>query len=259
MSKLFVFLPCYNEELNIGELIDCWMEQSSKLFDDYDLDLRVFAIDDCSKDNTKGVILEKEKQYPSRVKLISHEVNKNLCGGLNTSISYFLKNGNNSDLMCLMDGDNSHSPAYIHQMLEKLSQSRVDCVIASRYCDDSSVRGLSLLRKSMSDFAKIYYTLILRVPNVKDYTCGYRVYKYGIIEKLVNSFDKKPIKEKSFACMMEFLYKLYLSGAAFDEVGFELRYDKKLGESKMNVKSTMVKSIKTAIKLKKLKKKQTRV
>jgi glycosyltransferase involved in cell wall biosynthesis len=31
MNKLVVFLPCYNEELNIGALIDEWMNESAKL------------------------------------------------------------------------------------------------------------------------------------------------------------------------------------------------------------------------------------
>ena len=52
---------------------------------------------------------------------------------------------------------------------------------------------------------------------------------------------------------MELLYKLYLSGATFSEVGFELRYDKKLGDSKMSVGSTMRNSLSAAWRLRKLK------
>ena len=49
--------------------------------------------------------------------------------------------------------------------------------------------------------------------------------------------------------MMEILYKLYCIGGRFGEVPFELRYDFKLGESKMKIANTVFSSLKTAMKL----------
>ncbi|MCI8621001.1 MAG: hypothetical protein HFJ50_04450 [Clostridia bacterium] len=102
----------------------------------------------------------------------------------------------------------------------------------------------------MSKFARIYYSIVLNIPNVKDYTCGYRVYTYDIIKKMLEKFGENPIKEKSFACMMELLYKVHKVGAKFAEVGFELKYGNKCGESKMNVSKTAERSLITAVKLK---------
>jgi len=247
MNKLFAILPCYNEELNIGELIDKWYAQKDKLRDS-GYDLVIVGIDDCSTDNTKKIIKEKSEQLDN-VFLLPHEVNKGLCGGLNSAIGYFLKNGSKDDLMTLMDGDNTHDPKYVHAMIAKLKAGNKDCVIASRYCSDSAVVGVANHREFMSDMAKLYYSFVLKVPNVKDYTCGYRVYTYSIIEKLVEKYGEDPIVERSFACMMELLYKIYTVGATFDETGFELRYDFKQGQSKMNVLKTMKKSLTTAVKL----------
>lgn len=248
MKKLFAFLPCYNEGLNIGRLIDEWLEQAEKLRQG-GIELAVRAIDDCSTDNTKEVIQQKAREYPANVELIAHEVNKNLCGGLNTSIEYFLKNGKGGDIMGLMDGDATHSPKYVHAMLKKMNDNNLDCVIASRYCADSHVVGVAAHREFMSDMAKLYYSAVLQVPGVKDYTCGYRIYTLPCIQRLVDKFGHEPIKEKSFACMMELLYKIYLAKATFGEVGFELRYDFKQGDSKMRVLKTMYKSLVTALKL----------
>ena len=127
-------------------------------------------------------------------------------------------------------------------MLKKINEG-YDVVIASRYCNNSDVVGVAKHRLFMSDMAGVYYRFMLNVPNVKDYTCGYRIYTNEIINKLVRDFGEEPIKEKSFACMMELLYKLYLSGAKFSEVGFQLRYDNKKGESKMKVLKTMSNSL----------------
>lgn len=254
MSKLYVSLPCYNEEQNIGILIDQWIGQKDELASK-GVDLIVCPIDDCSTDNTKAVMLSKQEQYTgSLVSPVFHEVNKNLRGGLNTSIEQFLKIGKDGDLMCLMDGDATHDPKYIQSMYDLLQEKNLDCVIASRYQPGANVVGLKFHRKMMSDFAKIYYSMVLKVPGVKDYTCGYRIYRLSAIEKLVEKFGHEPIKEQSFACMMEFLYKLHLCGISFGEVGFELRYDKKQGASKMNVFKTMKNSLFCAPKFKKLKK-----
>lgn len=249
MKKLFAIIPCYNEEENIGALIDTWMEQKPKL-NEHGYELFVYPIDDCSKDGTKDIILSKSNEYPENVKLIQHEINKNLCGGLNTAISFFSDNGNEGDLLCIMDGDNTQSPIYIHDMLSSLEENNSDCVIASRYRKNADVTGLASYRKLMSDCARFYYTIMLHIPGVRDYTCGYRLYKYEIINKLPEKFGTDPIHEKTFACMMELLYKVYICGAKFSEVGFKLRYDFKKGESKMNVGKTAKKSLTTAIRLK---------
>lgn len=240
MKKIFVFLPCYNEELNIVDLIEGWNEQEKKL-KEKKYQLEIYGINDCSKDKTKEKINLMVKKYKN-VHLIDHKINKGLVGGLNTAIKNFIKLSKKGDYMVLMDGDNTHNPKYIFDMLKKINEG-YDVVIASRYCNNSDVVGVAKHRLFMSDMAGVYYRFMLNVPNVKDYTCGYRIYTNEIINKLVRDFGEEPIKEKSFACMMELLYKLYLSGAEFSEVGFQLRYDNKKGESKMKVLKTMSNSL----------------
>lgn len=252
MKKIFVILPCYNEEENIESLINEWVSHRKSL-NKKQYDLEVIGIDDCSTDSTKQKIINMTKKHDC-VLLEAHEKNKGLCGGLNTAVKIFLEKGSDKDLMVLMDGDNTHNPKYIFDMLDELDKDK-DCIIASRYCKNSDVVGVAKHRKFMSDGARIYYKFMLKVPNVEDYTCGYRVYKYDIIKKLVAKFGADPMKEKSFACMMEFLYKLYICGAKFGETGFELRYDNKLGESKMRVFKTMKNSLLATLKLRKLRKK----
>lgn len=249
MHSLFVLIPCYNEAENIGDLIENWILQREEVLKN-GYELKIYAIDDCSTDNTKDVIISKTDKYPECVALIKHDVNKNLCGGLNTSISFFTTHGSNGDLMCIMDGDNTQSPAYIHQMLDKITCDELDCVIASRYRKGSDVIGLAGYRKFMSDMARFYYTMVLHIPGIRDYTCGYRLYRFEKICDVRERFGDEPIKERSFACMMELLYKTYITGAKFGEVGFKLRYDQKRGYSKMNVRNTMMKSVSVAWKLK---------
>lgn len=246
MNHLKVYLPCYNEAENIEELIDDWMNQSDLLFKQGYI-LNILVINDRSTDETESIIKKKKKEC-NQIDVLSHLENKGLAGGLNSAIHEFLKDGKSGDMMVLMDGDNTHSPSYILSMLEEQKKG-YDCIIASRYCKDSGIIGVPRVRELLSDMARVYYRIVLRVPGIKDYTCGYRLYTYESIRKLVNVYGENPIKEKTFACMMEILYKLHMIGVRFGETAFTLRYDQKKGNSKMSVLSTMKSSLLVAAKL----------
>lgn len=247
MKKLFVMLPCYNEEKDIVPLIEKWIEISEKI-EQAGYEIIIYCVDDKSTDQTNRKVRECMKRYPQIVHLIEHKVNRGLGGVLQTGFCYFQEHGHDGDVMVLMDGDNTHAPCYVLSMLEKIANG-YDCVIASRYCKDSKTRGVSPLRLFLSWGARVYYTLVLRVKNVKDYTCGYRVYTYETVDRARKQYGDQFVEYRSFACMMEVLYKLYLLGAKFQEVPFELRYDFKAGESKMKLAGTIRDSFVAALKL----------
>ena len=174
--------------------------------------------------------------------------NMNLGGGMNTLMNYFLDNYSTNDLMVIMDGDNTQNPKYILSMLKKL-KTGYNVVIASRYRPGSKVEGLSLIRHNYSLGARFYYTLVLGIKGVRDYTCGYRVYDYPSIRALSSEYGTKMVEKTSFACMMEILYKISKLGFKVGEVPFVLRYDLKMGNSKIKVSKTIIDSLSTAFKL----------
>ncbi len=246
MSILYSYIPCYNEEGNIASLLEAWVAEKEKLAQS-GYELRVIPIDDKSRDNTLEIMREIEKKYDC-IHVIAHEVNKNLSGGLNTAINHFHEHGREGDLMSFMDGDYTHRPEFIHSMIEKLNTG-LDCVIASRYQEGSTISGVPKNREFLSDAAKVYYSVMLNVPNVRDYTCGYRVYTYNAIKNVKQAFGDEVVTMKSFACMMEILYKVHKSGARFGEVPFNLYYESKLGNSNMRVFKTMLTSLVGALSL----------
>ena len=79
----------------------------------------------------------------------------------------------------------THQPEYIYSMINKLKEENLHCVIASRYRKGSKVEGLSSYRKLLSYGARAIYTLKLRIPNVRDYTCGYRLYRIDALETFI--------------------------------------------------------------------------
>lgn len=246
MNKLCVYLPCYNEAENIDALVLEWLAEADALRD-AGFALEIVPVDDKSTDETLSIIRALEKAHPE-VRVIAHEENKNLGGVLDTSVRDFLGRCVSGDLMCVMDGDNTHKPEYVHSMIAALEKP-ADCVIASRYQQGAQTNGVPGVRLFLSGGAKVYYSLVLRVPGVRDYTCGYRVYTYDILKRAAERYGDGLITQRTFSCMMELLYKLHRCGCRFAEVPFVLRYDDKKGSSKMSVLRTVKDSMVTALRL----------
>lgn len=244
---LYVVLPCYNEEENIRNLVEEWKKQESKLKEKSIL-IKLILVNDGSSDNTLNIARALESCYDNMV-ILNHEKNKGLGEALNTGINYVITQ-KNKGFLCVMDADLTHSPRYIHSMIDKLRKEKLHCVIASRYRNGSRVEGLSFIRKLLSYSARAVYTATLGIKGVRDYTCGYRLYKTNALEALYEKYDRKIIKERSFACMMELLFKFDIEEFKIGEVPFTLKYQLKGGKSKMKIFKTVNRSLLTIRRLK---------
>ncbi len=193
MPTLFVYLPCYNEAGNLRRLTEEWLAEAEALART-GYQLTVIPVDDRSTDDTLA-IARQLAQEQARVRVIAHAVNQNLGGVVKTAIGDFLQMSQSGDLMCLMDGDDTHKPRFIHGMLAKITREK-QCVIASRYQPGARVQGLQASRKLFSDGARLYYTLVLHVPGVKDYTCGYRVYTRPALQAGVARYGQALVEKK---------------------------------------------------------------
>lgn len=244
MKKIFhVYIPCYNEAENIPELLERCVDLHYYL-NSRGIELLVFPINDCSQDNTRQVIQKFDQRY-SFISLLDHSENKNLVGTLETSFEHALdweqKNYAPGEFigLGLLDGDNSHNPLTFLPMIDHVLEG-YDVVIASRYQTNAHIEGVSAFRQVLSLGVSCLFRLFGRVPNVRDYSCGFRAYSTEIIHKL----NKPKFEYRSFACMVELLKKCHRLDAHFREVPFCLRYDKKIGASKMVFLKTIFESLK---------------
>jgi dolichol-phosphate mannosyltransferase len=249
MAKPYILmaLPCYNEAENLPDLLETY----ARMHDVYGslFDVKVIVIDDCSKDNTQEVM--QNLKLDLDVRLVTHSVNKGLMGGINTAFDEFYKNSkeeNPAIAYALMDGDNTHSPYHLPGMLERSLQG-FDVVIASRYRTGSRVCGVSWWRQMLSFGVAFLFRVLRNVQGVLDYSCGYRVYSPRIVKLLKERLPDDVVRERSFACMVELLVKCNLMGARCTEVPIMLRYDMKLGESKMPFRKTIIGTFKLLLTL----------
>jgi dolichol-phosphate mannosyltransferase len=169
---------------------------------------------------------------------VQHERNRGLAEAINTGLAHAAEQAEARDIILTMDADNSHTPGLIASMVRKIHEGH-DVVIASRYQPGARVVGLTLHRRLLSRVASLLFQAVLPIPNVRDYTCGFRAYRASLIQR-VRQDDPNFISEQGFTVMVDILLKLRTQQpeVLMAEVPLLLRYDLKKGASKMNVGRT---------------------
>ncbi|MEK6794046.1 MAG: glycosyltransferase family 2 protein [Spirochaetota bacterium] len=233
-EKLLLILPAFNEGKALPPLLAA-CERTREIIPH----LIVVVIDDGSSDDTAHVVRSFRRPW---CRLVQHRKNMGLAAGMRTGIAYAVKTSGKNDLIAVMDADNSHQPEQLPQMCGKLRSEVYDVIIASRYQPGSRSAGIPPHRQLFSNVMSVAFQMIARVPGVRDYSCGFRVYTAAVLKKALDKYGTIDafITEKGFACMTEILLKLaHLPGVRIGEWPMDLRYDRKPSVSKMNVWSTI--------------------
>lgn len=232
MHRICLMLPAYNEEDSLPNLL----RRVKSLTDNYDLNLEVLVVNDGSKDNTLKVCSD------FGVNVLDLQPNGGLAHAMRQGFIEVLKRYSDNDLLITMDADDSHNPGLIPRMKAQIMEGS-DLVIASRYRPGSRTLGLDRLRIFLSYGAGLMFRMVFNVPGVRDYTCGYRAYRVSLLRKTMETYGDKFIEQKGFACMAEILLKISKLKPVIHELPFILRYDQKLGESKMDISKTVKQTI----------------
>jgi dolichol-phosphate mannosyltransferase len=239
MPRLWVLLPCYNEAEALPLLLPRLRDVTAKL-DAMD-GLAALIVDDGSTDASANIAAEASAtgDCSFTVELVQHERNRGLGCAMQTGLRHFLEHAAADDWLAAMDCDNTHPPELLAQMLNAAQPNSWDVVIASRYAPGGSESGLSASRRFYSHACSTGLRSLFRLPGVRDYTCGYRLYRGEALRTASKLYGGNLITEHGFTCQAELLIHLARSGAKIGEVPFALRYDEKRGRSKMKVAQTI--------------------
>jgi dolichol-phosphate mannosyltransferase len=229
---MYLVLPAYNEEKDLGTLL----ERVCAAMSAQQIDYRVLLVNDGSQDGT--VALAQKMACTMPVEVLDHVVNK----GLGQAILTGLRRGSilagDEDVVVSMDADNTHDPALIGALMAKIKAGN-DLVIASRYAPGGQEVGLSWSRHVFSRGASALLRFFFPIRGARDYTCGYRAYRGALLHRAFAAYGDGLVQERGFTCMAEVLIKMGKLGARVAEVPLVLRYDLKSGPSKMNVPRTI--------------------
>ncbi len=241
-GRVILALPAYNEADNLRPLI----ESARSTFEREGWDWSILVVNDGSTDNTAEVLAELAESHGIRV--IQHPENRGLGGAILTGLHNALDIAvDDNDIIVGMDADNTHSPDYIPGMTAKIWKDGFDVVIASRYQVGSEEVGVPWNRRLLSRGARILFQIMLRLPNVRDYTCGFRAYRAGLVRQAFAKYGQDLITRRGFACTDELLVKLSTISKRMTEVPFILRYDQKRSVSKLPLFRTIYETLKMLV------------
>jgi dolichol-phosphate mannosyltransferase len=226
--RVLVVLPVYNEEANIGQLLERIDEHLTDSFMAY----RVVVVDDGSADRSAEILEDYCRRQPMDV--YRHPVNQGLGATLRDGLSFASKIAEDKDIVVTMDADETHTPGLILRMVRMIREGH-DVVIASRYQKGAVVRGLVMHRKVISWVASMLMRVVFPIPGVRDYTCGYRAYRADVLKAAMTKYGDRFVDQDGFQCMVDILLKLRRMPLIFGEVPLILRYDFKKGASKMRL------------------------
>ena len=224
--KLWVLLPAYEEAQNLPPLL----EGLAGTLSDWPggaPPCRVVVVDDGSADDTAGAA---RRAQGLDVVVLVHAVNRGLGAAMRTGILHILENGADEDLVIALDADNTHPTELMPGMVAK-ADAGADIVIASRYQAGAEIHGLDAKRRFISWSAS--WLLRVMFPAARDYTCGYRCYRLGLLRWGQQHYGAHFLNQAGFAVMVDLLLKLRRKARRVEEVPLTLRYDRKLGASKM--------------------------
>lgn len=118
---IFVVVPAYNEQENIGRVLRGLFERG------YD---KVLVVDDGSTDNTS--IIAKG----AGAIVLRHEVNRGQGASLQTGNDYAQRVG--AKIVVHFDADGQFNPADISEAVKRVEEEDLDIILGSRFLDDRS-------------------------------------------------------------------------------------------------------------------------
>lgn len=165
-KSTYVFIPAYNEEESIEEVV--------KGLKQLDLGLKIHVIDDGSNDRT----LEKARQTGAIV--VSHPLN--LGGGASIRTAFTIALMNDCEFLVTLDADGQHEPKDLPRLIE--AAEKADLVIGSRFLNDEQTIDMPLYRLFGIKFFS-WVLMKITKANITDATSCYRVYNRTAIGKIL--------------------------------------------------------------------------
>lgn len=180
-KKLLIFIPAYNNEKHIEQVIKLIPFDEIQQKINY---CETLISDDNSSDFTSKIVENYQKINPNKnIKLISQ--NKNLGYGGNQKFAYNYAIKNNFDIVIMVHGDSQYSPLLIPKIISPIILENFDCVLGSRMINKkSALKGKMPLYKFFGNIVLTFIQNILLRQRLSEYHTGLRAYKIEALKQL---------------------------------------------------------------------------
>ena len=183
MKTLILILPAFNEAQVIAKVLQKIKIAVKKL----PIKTEILVVNDGSADNTLKIV---EK---SKVKVITHIINRGLGASLGTGMEYAKRK--TADFAITMDSDGQHNPGDIIKVLTPLMKNQADVVIGSRLLGNK--QDMPFLRR-LNNKAFNLLTLGLFGITTTDSLSGFRGFSKKAIQKIKLKTERMEVSNEFF-------------------------------------------------------------
>jgi dolichol-phosphate mannosyltransferase len=242
--NLYVIIPVFDEEDNLPRLMRSIEVLKHEVASEFVL--KIFVIDDGSKDNSVKVIERINETLD--VVVISHSHNMGPGAAFRTAFDLLSDKLEPDDWVVTMEADNtSRLDTLLHMLIRR--KEGYDVVLASPYLCGGGISNVNLIRLFISQVGNESVRLLLGLRGIQTFSSFLRLYRGEVILKLQQRYGSKIMISRGFECMVELLVKLVRNHASISEVEMKLDWDQRVGKSRMKIIKTIAGYIKLLFKL----------
>ncbi|GJL79437.1 MAG: glycosyl transferase family 2 [Nitrospinaceae bacterium] len=183
-ANTLIVIPAYNEEKNIGRVLEGIRKCAP--------DLPVLVINDGSIDATARISRD------HGAKVICLPFNSGYGVALQTGFIFATKNGYTTVVQ--MDADGQHDPRYIVDMLQETQNDNVDVVIGSRFLGKNIYKTTILKHLGMFIFGNL--ASLFCGQKVSDPTSGFQALKGKAIQFVASGYYPPDYPDADFIIML---------------------------------------------------------
>lgn len=229
-----IIISALNEAANLNKLLSNINCELKKFTTDFEIILCL----DGTNDDSLAVIEDLQKDIPIKTLPLTNQ--KGLGYAYKRLFLHIIETAQDDDIVISLDADNTHSAAQIQEMMTYFQKNNLDFLVASRFCQDSVIKGFPLYRQAISKITSLALQIIFAVKkisgdNLKDYSSGYRIYSAKALKNLSVKYGDDFVREKDFIYTCEILINLARVKARIDEIALDYNYGEKVGKSKLNI------------------------
>jgi glycosyltransferase involved in cell wall biosynthesis len=192
MPKIAIFIPCYNVERSIKDVLDSFSPEVLAKID------AIVTVDNQSKDGTLAILksIQDNTKLGEKLIIIKNRDNYGLGGSQKIAYQYFLDNGFSHFM--IVHGDNQGNGDEMAKFFFEVFERRpdVDLILASRFHPKANVSGYSPLRLLGNHFFN-FMTFVLSGHRMSDAGTGLMFIRTAVLKglpfkQLANSFQFNP-------------------------------------------------------------------